>query len=118
MTIGCTVKAVGADLAFGHANALDEVFQLGKLQACETETTTDFCDHTFILRRIGGCIFLQNLGGVFLFVVADDAASNQFVIALGRRESDEGTAIDEWGTGDADVYLLGTTVEESLDIVA
>ena len=81
VTVAGAVEAVGADLALGHANALDEVFELGKLQGGESETTGYLGDHALVLGRIGLCVLLQ-ISLVVALEVADNATCDEFQVAL------------------------------------
>lgn len=82
MAVAAAVEAVGAYLALGHADALYEVFNLGELQAGESQATPDFLNHTLVFGRVGSGILLERLGCFLLAEVADDAAGDEFIIAL------------------------------------
>ena len=117
VTVAGAVEAVGADLALGHADALDEVFELGKLQGGESEATGYLGDHALVLGRIGLCVLLQ-ISLVVALEVADDATGDKLQVALRGGEADEGTAVDEGWAADAAVYLLGSVLEEGAHVVA
>ena len=78
------VEAVGANLAFGQANGLDEVLELGKFEAAEVEAACYLAYHALIFGRVGLGIFLQSfLRGVGTLKLLNDASGDEFAVALG-----------------------------------
>ena len=70
MAVAGAVKAMGADLALGQADALNEVLNLGELHAGKAKTSADFLHHPLVFGGVCGSILLQYLRRVLLLQVA------------------------------------------------
>lgn len=108
---------MGAKLALGQADGLDQGLQRIETQGSEAEAFAHDLDHTVVLGRAGGGIFLEVLVLVALEPL-DDATGDELERALGGSEANEGAGVDEGRTSDANVYLLGSVLVEHLDVVA
>ena len=75
------VEAMGAELAFGKTDALDEILDFAELEGGEFELTGYFLDHALILRG-AGCGVDVEFGSIVAFKVLDDAAGDEFKVAL------------------------------------
>ena len=117
VTIAAAIEAVGADLAFGHANGLDKILEFGKLQRGQSQTTGYLLHHLLIFRRVGSGIAFQMLLVVATLEITDDTTGDQFQIALRRGETDKRTTVDQRRTRDTTMHLFGTIVEEGLHII-
>ena len=49
LVVAAAIEAVGADVALGQADRLDEVFDMSELQGGETQTTGNLLYHALIL---------------------------------------------------------------------
>ena len=128
--MAAAVEAVGADLALGQSYGFDEDLESVELQAGESESSAHFLDHSAVLGAVGLCILLQDLIGcggfssyaagslvAVVLEVVDDLSGEQFHVALGGREVDEGAAVDEWWACDAHVHFLGSEFKEPAHVV-
>ena len=94
------IEAVGAELALGQADGLYERLKLVEFERGEVQLAADLLHHALIFGRIGLGVFLQILILVALEIL-DDAARDEFHIALAGSEADEGATVDEGRTGNA-----------------
>ena len=114
---GAAVEAVGTDAFLGQSDGLDERLELGEAQGVEVEAAGYLCHHALVLGAVGAGVGLK-VFAVVAFKVLDDAAGEELQVALAGAVVDEGTAIDERGTADAHVYLLGAELVQHLRVVA
>lgn len=91
------VEAVGADAAFGEADAGDEVFDFAELEGCQAQATGYLADHAFVFGGTGGSVAVE-VCGVVSFEVADNLAADQLHVAFGGGEADEGASVHKGRT--------------------
>ena len=111
------VEAVGAELALGQSDGLDQGFEFVEAEGGEAEPLADDFDQLAVFGRVGGGVACQVLVGI-AFQFGYDAAGDEFHVALGGGEADVGTAVDEGRTGNAHVYFAHTVVEQYAHVVA
>ena len=109
LEMAAAVKTMCADLAFRQTDGFDECFQRVKLQRAEAKSLGNGLYHLLVFGRISGSVFVE----VFVLVafqLFDDAARNQFQIALRGSKADEGATINQRRAGNAHVYLFGAII--------
>ena len=112
-----TVEAMRADFTLGQSDGFDERLYGVELQRGQIEAFAYLFHHGTILRRVGSGIAVK-LGTGVTFDVLYHFACDEFHIALRRGKVDVATAIYQWRTGYAHVYLSSSIVIEYLHIVA
>lgn len=78
---GGAVEAVGADFAFGEADAFDKGFDGIEFQRGQAETLADFFDEQVVALGAGGGVFVEVSVGVS-FNFFDNSAREQFHVAF------------------------------------
>lgn len=82
MAIAGAVETVGAYLALGQTDALNEVLDLGELHAGESKASAYLLYHALVFGRVGSGILLQYLRRFLLLQIADNTTSDELIVAL------------------------------------
>ncbi len=81
METAAAIEAVGAETVLGESDGFYKNLYRIKLQRGEPEPLTYLLYESVVFRRTGCCVLIEILVGIPL-QVADDAASQQFHVAL------------------------------------
>ena len=70
-----------AKFALGQTNGLDELLELVEAQRGKSQLAAYFLHHALIFGRVGGGVLVE-IGILVALEIFDDAARNQFHVAL------------------------------------